>query len=544
MIIGTQDLSERHDDNVVELVNYILSNALTDRASDIHIEPQEKTLRIRYRIDGLIVHKTDLPMSISNSLLSRIKVLCGLDISEKRRHQDGRIRAKIFGQDVDLRVSSYSAIWGENIVIRLLQQQAKDLNIKSMGMNPVTQKRFINLLNHPSGVVLVTGPTGSGKTTTLYAALNYLNNKNKSIITVEDPVEYTLEGVVQAKLDDKLELSYLDFLKAVMRQDPDVIMLGEIREKNAAEATIQAALTGHKVFSTFHTDDTTSAILRLLDMDINAFLISSTLEAIIAQRLIRRLCDHCKEPQIPSEEILSTFNINRINPDKHIFYKPVGCMHCNHTGFHGRTAIHECLIMNDYMRNAILEKKSSGQIRSIAREHTELLSMREDGFYKSMKGITTLEEVVRVVYFNEGDMKQQKTADELIEMCEQEDVSVFTFGDPQKAESKGRLSRIRKNLSPDKLAESMGVTKHEAQTFRIPLEQELPHLESVCAAINEKLTSEGLTCRISAKELEKLLTNLEIPLIQEKNTEKKILEITLFADNPDQYIQVSVITNP
>ncbi len=421
MVIGGTDLSQASGDAVIEVLNFIITSAIYEGASDIHIEPMERTFRVRYRIDGMLCHKTDLPKSIIQNLISRIKVLCGLDISEKRRHQDGRISARIMGKDLDLRISTYASMWGENVVIRILHRQSTLIDLDELGFSPINRAMFDKIVNYPSGIILATGPTGSGKTTTLYASLQYLNGMDKMIITVEDPVEYTIEGVVQGKLDAKLGLTYMDFLKSMMRQDPDVIMIGEIRDSVAADAAIQASLTGHKVFSTFHTEDTTGALLRLMEMGIDAFLISSTVVSIVAQRLVRCLCNKCKAIYTPEEAIFKSFCVHGVDTDKYKFYTPVGCEECNYTGFKGRTAIHELLVVNDAIRDAILERKPSSHIRMVAREKANLISMRDDGFYKATEGITSLEEVVRVVFYNEGDELTTRHADELIATCKMED---------------------------------------------------------------------------------------------------------------------------
>lgn len=418
LIIGQTNLAQERGDNIVGVVNYIISNAILEGASDIHIEPQEKSLRVRYRIDGLLQHKTDLPMFLAPSLTSRIKVLCGLDIAERRRHQDGRIEARVMNKEVDLRVSTYVTVYGESVVIRVLNRQTTLTDLDALGFSPAHRKRYQNILNYPSGVILVTGPTGSGKTTTLYASLNYLNDLAKKIITVEDPVEYTIDGVMQGKLDPKLDLTYSDFLKSMMRQDPDVLMVGEIRDQQAAEAVIQAALTGHKVFSTFHTDDTVGALLRLMDMGIETFLISSTVVSVVAQRLLRVLCPHCREPTVPSREVLAAFHIHPQGIEKFTFYQPKGCLHCKGTGFKGRSAIHELLVLNDAIRDAILARRPSSEIRLIARSKAGLISMREDGFYKATRGITSLEEVIRVVFHNESDALTPRSAEEIVALCE------------------------------------------------------------------------------------------------------------------------------
>ena len=417
LVIGNVCSSNDRID-VVNIVNYLVSSGIAEGASDIHLEPLSGRLRVRYRIDGILLHKTDLPMELAPAVISRIKALSGLDIAEKRRHQDGRLEAHVLGKDVDLRISVYASVYGQAMAIRILHRTTPLINLEKLGFSPLTFARFKAVLNYPSGLILVTGPTGSGKTTTLYASLNYLNNYDQKIITVEDPVEYTIDGVVQGKLEPKLNMTYENFLKAMMRQDPDVIMVGEIRDRTAAEATIHAALTGHKVFSTFHTDDTTGALLRLMDMGVETFLISSTVVSVLSQRLTRTLCPHCKEPCWPDKRLFEFFNIKEIDPSKFSFHRATGCLQCNHTGYKGRTAIQELLVVTDDIRNAILSRKTSREIRTTARRATHMVSMREDGVYKASKGITTLEEVLRLIYHNEGDLDTRRTIDEIVALLE------------------------------------------------------------------------------------------------------------------------------
>ncbi|MBW2085670.1 MAG: Flp pilus assembly complex ATPase component TadA [Deltaproteobacteria bacterium] len=418
LIIGEKNVSEEEQDTAVEIVNYLITNAILEKASDIHIEPMENRLRIRYRLDGVLHHKTDLPAFMTPSIISRIKALCGMDIAERRRHQDGRLLTRFYNRDVDLRISSYASVYGENVVIRILDKRVTQVELDQVGFSPTNDAWFKGLLEYPSGVILVTGPTGCGKTTTLYAALNHLNDANKSIITVEDPVEYSIEGLVQAQLNPRIGLTYTDYLRSMMRQDPDVIMVGEIRDKTAAEAVIQSALTGHKVLSSFHTDDTTGALLRLMDMGINTFLISSTVVSVLAQRLVRTLCPFCKEPHVPDQGTLTAYHLLDLNPANHQFYKPKGCLHCNNTGFKGRTSIHELLIVNDKIRDAILARQTSTRIRTIARQTAKLISLLEDGFYKATKGMTSLEEVLRVAPHNESDVETRRSAEEILALCE------------------------------------------------------------------------------------------------------------------------------
>lgn len=417
LVIGDIVVNKDGDDNIITILDYIITTAIVEGASDIHIEPREKSLHVRYRVDGILRHKTDLPISLAPNLCSRIKALCGLDIAEKRRHQDGRIEARIKEKEVDLRVSVFASVYGENIVIRILHRTSEFIEIDALGLSPTNHYKLKQILDQPAGIILATGPTGSGKTTTLYASLNYLNDGKRSIITVEDPVEYTIGGVIQGQLETKLGQTYVDFLKSMMRQDPDVIMVGEIRDTEAAEAVIQAALTGHKVLSTFHTDDTTGALLRLMDMGIDTFLISSTVVSVVAQRLVRVLCADCRKPHTPDTYQLASFGIRNVNLDKFTFYQPHGCSLCGGTGFKGRTAIHELLGVNDAIRDAILNRKTSTQIRLIARNKAHLISMREDGFFKATQGITSLEEIQRVIFYNESDEMDLRNPEEIISLC-------------------------------------------------------------------------------------------------------------------------------
>ena len=406
-------------ENTVGILDFIVSASIKEGASDIHIEPLENRVRVRYRIDGLLRHKTDLPTSIGASLTNRVKALCGLDIAERRRHQDGRIQARVMGKDVDLRVSTYAAIWGENVVIRILHRQTALVDLNRTGMTPLNLDKYQRILKYPAGIILVTGPTGSGKTTTLYASLLYLNDIERKIITVEDPVEYTIDGVIQGKLDPKLHTTYEDFIKSMMRQDPDVIMIGEIRDKAGAGAAIQAALTGHKVFSTFHTDDSTSGLVRLMNMGIETFLISSTVVAIVAQRLVRTLCPVCKQPGPPDPLTLKAFSSLQVRDiGQFNFFRPKGCHQCNGTGYKGRTSVQELLEINDPIREAILAREHVSRIRVTARDTANLISMAEDGFCKAAKGQTTLEEVERVVYINPSDSLVPYDAKWLVDLCD------------------------------------------------------------------------------------------------------------------------------
>ncbi len=421
LIIGEDELFKNNGDDIISALNFIVTSAIIERATDIHIEPQNRFVRVRYRIDGVLHHKTDLPLAMAPKIASRIKAICGLDIAERRRHQDGRIQARVMNKEFDLRVSTYAGIWGENIVIRIQTRRSTLIDINKIGFSPANLARYLNMLEHPTGIILVTGPTGSGKTTTLYASLQYLNNLDRVIMTVEDPVEYTIDGVIQSNVAPKIGVNYISCLRAMMRQDPDVLMIGEIRDPEAAEAVVQASLTGHKVFSTFHTDDTTGALLRLMDMGIETFLISSTVVSVVAQRLVRLLCEHCKEAYSPHPKVFSFFK--SIQPrngelEKYKFYRAKGCIHCNHSGYKGMTAIHEVMMVNAAIRDEILSRSTSTRIRAVARKQAGLVTMPEDGFYKALKGITTLEEVMRVVYRDDCDGITPLSVAELIARCE------------------------------------------------------------------------------------------------------------------------------
>lgn len=421
LVIGGSELFKNNGDDIIDALNFLISSAIIERATDIHVEPQNRFLRIRYRIDGVLHHKTDLPLSMAPKIASRIKAICGMDIAERRRHQDGRIQARIMNKEFDLRVSTFAAIWGENIVIRIQSRRSSLINIHKIGFSPANLQKYLKMLEHPTGIILVTGPTGSGKTTTLYASVQYLNSLDRVIMTVEDPVEYTIDGVVQANIAPKIGVNYISCLRAMMRQDPDVLMIGEIRDPEAAEAVVQASLTGHKVFSTFHTDDTTGALLRLMDMGIETFLISSTVVSVVAQRLLRVLCDHCKEKYSPDPKVFAFFK--SIQPqngelEKYQFFKAKGCIHCNHSGYKGMTAIHEVMMVNTAIRDEILARSTSTKIRSVARRQAGLVTMPEDGFYKALKGVTMLEEVMRVVYRDDAEGIEPISVEELIARCE------------------------------------------------------------------------------------------------------------------------------
>jgi len=384
-------------DQVSEVVDGILLAAIRDYASDIHLEPMVNSMRIRFRMDGVLIYKMDLPVELSSRVIARMKVLASMDISDCRRHQDGRITRQISDVDVDFRVSTYVTLFGENLVMRVLRRDGGLKSIEQIRMSRGLLDRFKHdALDVPTGVILITGPTGSGKTTTLYAAIDYLNRPTTKIITLEDPVEYVVDGIMQCSVDKKAGRSFDDSLKAVVRQDPDIIVLGEIRDKNSAQVAVQAALTGHKVLTTFHTEDSIGGLLRLIDMGVETFLISSTVVSILAQRLIRTICPDCRQAYMPNQRIANLIGMDRETLKNHTFYRGTGCGTCYGTGYHGRTALHELLILNEPVREAIINQRPSHEVRKISCETTDLLSLMEDGLYKVLLGYTTPEEVYRI----------------------------------------------------------------------------------------------------------------------------------------------------
>lgn len=384
------------EDNVIAMVDRLFVKAIAERASDIHIEPMQNRVRVRYRIDGELVHKTDLPIALAPRIASRIKVLCRSDMAERRKHQGGRILFTHNGEEVDLRVSIYVTIHGENIVIRILNKLTGVLPIEKLGMLPALLQRYKeSVLEVPTGVVLFTGPTGSGKTTSLYSSINYCNKPGVKIITAEDPVEYVVDGLVQCSIDPAAGRDFEKTLREIVRQDPNVIVIGEIRDRQSAGIAIEAALTGHKVFATFHTEDSIGSLIRLLDMDIETFLISSTVVCVVAQRLVRRICPDCKVEATPSAYEIKTLDLNHEEVARHKFYRGSGCYLCNKTGYRGRVGLYELLMINGSIREMVLEKRSAHEIRKHALEAVNLYGLQEDGLAKALLGQTTLEQVIR-----------------------------------------------------------------------------------------------------------------------------------------------------
>lgn len=391
----TDLLDEASDAPIIKLVNLILSGAIKDRASDIHVEPYSTDLKIRYRIDGILYDTLNLPRRIQSPLISRIKIMARLNIAEKRLPQDGRIEIKIADRLVDIRVSVIPTAFGERVVLRLLDKTGSILMLSDLGMHDERIKLLNKLIKSPYGIILVTGPTGSGKTTTLYAALSTINRPEINIITIEDPIEYQMDGVGQIQVNPKIDLTFAAGLRSIVRQDPDVILVGEIRDRETAEIAIQSSLTGHLVFSTLHTNDAASAVTRLIDMGIEPFLVTSSIVAIIAQRLVRVLCPHCKEIYEPDEESLANLGLNRSALKKNTFYRKKGCNLCMQTGFRGRSAIFEILTVDDEIKKLVLKTSDANQINELAIKRG-LITLQQDGIDKVLAGITTIEEVLRV----------------------------------------------------------------------------------------------------------------------------------------------------
>lgn len=386
------------EQTTVAAVNAILREAIRLGASDIHFEPMRTRLRVRVRIDGVMVDLKEIGIELVPAITSRLKVLSGADIAEKRRHQGGRILFEDVqsGLRADIRASFFVTVFGEKIVLRLLSRRAELLSIDDIGMGPRMLERFrMDALDVPTGVIIITGPTGSGKTTTLYSAVDYLNDAETSIITAEDPVEYVIEGVSQCSINPKINLTFEETLRHIVRQDPDIIVLGEIRDKFSAETAIQAALTGHKVLTTFHTEDSIGGLLRLMNMEIETFLISSTVVSVLAQRLLRKVCSKCGQPHTPTAAELRRLGVSLDELRGAAFLVGRGCDACRFTGYTGRICVFELLVLNEIVKDAILGRKTSYEIRRLSIESSGLTTLQEDGLFKAAAGITTLDEVLR-----------------------------------------------------------------------------------------------------------------------------------------------------
>jgi type IV pilus assembly protein PilB len=396
-----EDLSKvkeiTEDAPIVRYVNLLITQAIQDRASDIHLEPTETDLRVRYRIDGVLHEVMRSPRAIQSGVISRLKIMSDINIAERRIPQDGRLSVSAHGKKVDLRVATLPTVWGEKVVMRILDNSTARMDLEDLGFSPHNFKIFEKSYVKPYGMILVTGPTGSGKSTTLYATLNVVNKPEVNIITVEDPVEYRLPGVNQVQVNPKAGLSFAAALRSILRSDPDIVLIGEIRDHETAQIAIEASLTGHLVLSTLHTNDAPSAITRLTEMGIEPFLVGSALDCVLAQRLARRLCSRCKEPYQPTREQLDSIGYRPRDDDPDpTFFRPVGCSTCSKTGYKGRLALHEVMAMTDEIERLTVERASSTTITAVAIEQG-MRVLREDGLLKASQGITSLDEIFRVV---------------------------------------------------------------------------------------------------------------------------------------------------
>jgi len=380
---------------IIRLVNRLIVNAVEIKASDIHFEPFDNSFRVRYRIDGVLHEIENPPVRLQAAIISRVKILAKLDIAERRLPQDGSIKLKITDREIDFRVSTIPTLYGESLVMRILDRESLELDLKKLGFPGDMYDQYVELINQPYGMILVTGPTGSGKTSTLYTTLAMINSSEKKVITLEDPVEYQLSGVNQIHVKPKIGLTFSNGLRSIVRQDPDIILVGEIRDKETAEIAIQSALTGHLLFSTLHTNDSAGAITRLIDMGIENFLLSSTLLGIMAQRLVRVICPECKQRFQPEKRLLDLMKFSAGDLAQMEFFQGEGCEACHHTGFKGRTAIFEYLPISEEIRREIVNRSSTEEIKRVAM-NSGVKTLRENGWEKVKMGITTISEVLRV----------------------------------------------------------------------------------------------------------------------------------------------------
>ena len=379
---------------VVKLLNLILLQAVKDRGSDIHLEPFEEEYKVRYRIDGVLYEMKPPPRNLATAIASRVKVMAKLDIAETRLPQDGRIELTVEGRSIDLRISTLPTMFGESIVMRVLDRANVALDLEKVGLRPADLETTRKLIRHPHGIILVTGPTGSGKTTTLYSALNEMNTTDVKIITTEDPVEYDLPGIMQVHINEEIGVTYAHCLRSILRQDPDIILVGEVRDLETGQIAVEASLTGHLVLSTLHTNDAPSAITRMIDLGLEPFLISATLEAVIAQRLVRRICTECKTEYSPSEEEIYELDLSPRDVEGKSFYYGKGCQACNKVGYRGRTALFEIMVMQEKLKNLVMKEISVQEMRKAAQE-AGMYSLRDAGLLLISDGMTTIEEVVR-----------------------------------------------------------------------------------------------------------------------------------------------------
>ncbi|TFB96975.1 GspE/PulE family protein [Cryobacterium sp. HLT2-28] len=392
-------VSDSIDDDapIVRFVNLLVSQAIQDLASDIHIEPGEHSLRVRYRIDGVLHEMQTAPKSIQNGVISRLKIMSDIDIAERRKPQDGRMTVRHAGRQIDLRVATLPTVWGEKVVMRILDNSNTTLDVRALALLDYNFEAYKTSYSKPYGMILITGPTGSGKSTTLYTTLGAVARPEINVITVEDPVEYRMAGINQVQVNPKAGLTFASALRSILRSDPDVVLLGEIRDHETAQIAIEASLTGHLVLSTLHTNDAPSAITRLTEMGIEPFLVGSALDCVVAQRLARRLCDKCKKPSVLSAEYLTRLRF-AFDPERPLptIYGPVGCSHCSKTGYRGRIAVHEVMTVTEDIERLAVARASSAEIGRVAREQG-MITLREDGWAKARLGLTSIEEILRVV---------------------------------------------------------------------------------------------------------------------------------------------------
>lgn len=387
---------EDDDAPIIRFVNLVLGQGIRDRASDIHIEPTADRVRVRYRIDGVLHEMPSAPKAIQSGVISRLKIMSDIDIAERRIPQDGRISVQHDGRKVDLRVATLPTVWGEKIVMRILDQASTALKLETLGLSERNLTAYRRAYTKPYGMILVTGPTGSGKSTTLYSTVAELARPEVNVITIEDPVEYRMAGVNQVQINTQAGLTFANALRAILRSDPDVMLVGEIRDAETANIAIESALTGHLVLSTLHTNDAPSAVTRLVEMGVEPFLVGSALDVVVAQRLIRRLCDRCKEPDEIGAEALAAAGFARAETENGTLFRPVGCAHCAETGYHGRAAVHEVMTVTEEIERLAVAHASSNDIARVAREQG-MRTLREDGWAKALAGLTSVEEILRVV---------------------------------------------------------------------------------------------------------------------------------------------------
>lgn len=414
-------VSEEQRKQEETVVNFLFKNALKDRATDIHIEPQEKYLRIRYRIDGVLHHKTDLPQDLAGPMLSRLKQLSALNPENTLGHQRNRVQATLMERQLELGVATYPSLWGETMVLNIHERQSSAqellLNLERTGFSPLCLQRYQKLLNQPGGLIILTGPARSGKTATLYASINYLNQQNRSIMTAENPIEIQVPGTVQGQWTPERGDSFAEMIRSMGFLDPDILMVSQLESPAILEAATELALSGAKVITSYPAFDATGALLRLANQGLESYLIASSHVAVLSQRLVRRLCPDCKRPEAPKRELLDLLGLVGVAPEAYPLYQPVGCANCLQHGYKGQTAIHELLIINEAIREAILDRKPAATIRGIARTEAKLVSMAEDGYFKAVQGLTSLNEVQRVAFVNEYDSQTPWEADEIHAIC-------------------------------------------------------------------------------------------------------------------------------